>query len=155
MVELQRREEAGQMVSGAAGEGATFAVLTPEQRAARRAAAEAGKPIDSNNDSCCLCGLGGSLLCCDGCPAAYHLRCIGENSKSIPHGAPRRLHQLGRIYMAVWWQLRTAQQQCLFLLLLHVCKLNPLPCTGHLRKCVLHLCSSITKHAGGAHAYVP
>ena len=41
---------------------------------------------DGNTDLCVLCGLGGSLLCCDGCPAAYHMRCIGETAKSIPEG---------------------------------------------------------------------
>lgn len=41
---------------------------------------------DGNTDMCVLCGMGGSLLCCDGCPAAYHLRCINETSKSIPDG---------------------------------------------------------------------
>jgi PHD-finger len=41
---------------------------------------------DGNLDACCLCGLGGNLLCCDGCPAAYHMRCIGEGAKSIPDG---------------------------------------------------------------------
>ena len=33
-----------------------------------------------------LCTLGGSLLCCDGCPAAYHIRCLGEGPRSIPDG---------------------------------------------------------------------
>ena len=32
------------------------------------------------------CVQGGSLLCCDGCPASYHLRCIGEHAKSLPPG---------------------------------------------------------------------
>ncbi len=41
---------------------------------------------DGNLDACALCGLGGNLLCCDGCPAAYHMRCIGEGAKSIPDG---------------------------------------------------------------------
>ncbi len=41
---------------------------------------------DGNLDTCVLCGLGGNLLCCDGCPAAYHMRCIGEGAKSIPDG---------------------------------------------------------------------
>ncbi|KAL6760187.1 hypothetical protein V8C86DRAFT_1761503, partial [Haematococcus lacustris] len=41
---------------------------------------------DGNTDSCVLCTLGGSLLCCDACPAAYHLRCLGESAKSIPAG---------------------------------------------------------------------
>ena len=41
---------------------------------------------DSNLDNCVLCGLGGNLICCDGCPAAVHLRCIGETAKSLPDG---------------------------------------------------------------------
>lgn len=41
---------------------------------------------DGNTDNCCLCNQGGSLLCCDGCPASYHLRCIGEQAKSLPEG---------------------------------------------------------------------
>lgn len=55
-----------------------------------QAAAAAAAPVefeeDGNTDLCVLCGLGGSLLCCDGCPAAYHMRCIGESAKSIPPG---------------------------------------------------------------------
>ena len=43
-------------------------------------------PEDDNCDHCALCGMGGSLLCCDACPAAYHMRCIGETNKSIPEG---------------------------------------------------------------------
>ena len=41
---------------------------------------------DTNLDNCVLCGLGGALICCDGCPAAVHLRCVGETAKSIPEG---------------------------------------------------------------------
>ena len=41
---------------------------------------------DPNLDNCVLCGLGGNLICCDGCPAAVHLRCVGETAKSIPDG---------------------------------------------------------------------
>ncbi len=41
---------------------------------------------DGNADTCCLCNQGGSLLCCDHCPASYHMRCIGEQAKSLPEG---------------------------------------------------------------------
>ena len=32
---------------------------------------------DANNDECKVCEYGGNLVCCDGCPLAYHPRCIG------------------------------------------------------------------------------
>ena len=41
---------------------------------------------DGNLDMCVLCGIGGSLVCCDGCPGAFHMRCIGETAKSMPDG---------------------------------------------------------------------
>ncbi|GMG98484.1 hypothetical protein Nepgr_000324 [Nepenthes gracilis] len=41
---------------------------------------------DSNGDECRLCGMDGTLLCCDGCPSAYHSRCIGVNKMCIPEG---------------------------------------------------------------------
>jgi hypothetical protein len=42
---------------------------------------------DGNGDECRLCGMDGTLLCCDGCPSAYHLRCIGVSKVSIPDGS--------------------------------------------------------------------
>lgn len=42
---------------------------------------------DSNGDECRLCGMDGTLLCCDGCPASYHPRCIGVCKMLIPDGA--------------------------------------------------------------------
>ena len=44
------------------------------------------EPEVENNDCCMLCETGGNLLCCDACPAAYHMRCIGESAKSLPDG---------------------------------------------------------------------
>lgn len=41
---------------------------------------------DSNSDECRICGMDGTLLCCDGCPSAYHSRCIGVNKLLIPNG---------------------------------------------------------------------
>ncbi|KAK9665994.1 hypothetical protein RND81_14G151900 [Saponaria officinalis] len=41
---------------------------------------------DGNGDECRLCGMEGMLICCDGCPSAYHSRCIGVNKLSIPDG---------------------------------------------------------------------
>ncbi|XP_052197295.1 uncharacterized protein LOC127804460 isoform X3 [Diospyros lotus] len=41
---------------------------------------------DWNSDECCLCKMDGSLICCDGCPAAYHLRCVGVSSNLMPEG---------------------------------------------------------------------
>lgn len=41
---------------------------------------------DGNGDECRLCGMDGTLLCCDGCPSAYHSRCIGVSKVFIPEG---------------------------------------------------------------------
>ena len=35
------------------------------------------KPEDHNTDACCVCSGVGDLLCCDFCPRAFHLKCIG------------------------------------------------------------------------------
>ncbi|XP_016470375.2 DDT domain-containing protein PTM [Nicotiana tabacum] len=42
---------------------------------------------DGNGDECRLCGMDGTLLCCDGCPSSYHARCIGVCKMYIPEGA--------------------------------------------------------------------
>ena len=33
--------------------------------------------LDDNEDVCEDCGLGGEVLCCDGCPRVYHPHCAG------------------------------------------------------------------------------
>ncbi|KAH6837032.1 hypothetical protein C2S53_014275 [Perilla frutescens var. hirtella] len=35
---------------------------------------DAEEPADWNSDECCLCKMDGNLICCDGCPAAFHSR---------------------------------------------------------------------------------
>ncbi|KAF8403202.1 hypothetical protein HHK36_011301 [Tetracentron sinense] len=42
---------------------------------------------DGNGDECRLCGMDGTLLCCDGCPHVYHSRCIGLSKVLIPEGS--------------------------------------------------------------------
>ncbi|KAI5401195.1 hypothetical protein KIW84_065880 [Lathyrus oleraceus] len=41
---------------------------------------------DLNSDECCLCKMDGNLIRCDGCPAAYHSRCVGIASNNLPEG---------------------------------------------------------------------
>jgi hypothetical protein len=43
------------------------------------------KPIDSNLWYCLSCSDGGELLCCDGCPAAYHTTCLGNQVPPQPN----------------------------------------------------------------------
>ncbi|KAJ1264719.1 hypothetical protein BS78_08G022300 [Paspalum vaginatum] len=50
-------------------------------------AAVADVSQDGNSDDCRICGMDGTLVCCDGCPWAYHSRCIGQNKASLPQGA--------------------------------------------------------------------
>ncbi|CAN8256530.1 unnamed protein product [Cochlearia groenlandica] len=42
--------------------------------------------FDRNSDDCCFCKMDGNLLCCDGCPAAYHSKCVGIASHLLPEG---------------------------------------------------------------------
>ncbi|KAJ4843599.1 hypothetical protein Tsubulata_029025 [Turnera subulata] len=52
----------------------------------RGAERDADAPVDANGDECRLCGMDGTLLCCDGCPSSYHSRCIGVGKNYIPEG---------------------------------------------------------------------
>lgn len=45
-----------------------------------------GDTTDWNSDECCLCKMDGSLICCDGCPAAYHSKCVGVANDLLPEG---------------------------------------------------------------------
>lgn len=41
---------------------------------------------DGNLDECCLCTMDGNLICCDGCPAAFHSKCVGVVKDLLPEG---------------------------------------------------------------------
>lgn len=39
-----------------------------------------------HNETCTLCQEGGNVLCCDTCPAVYHLECMNPPLKKVPRG---------------------------------------------------------------------
>ncbi|RHY51929.1 hypothetical protein DYB30_010849 [Aphanomyces astaci] len=43
-----------------------------------------GETNDLNEDACHRCGTAGELICCDGCPAAFHLSCAGLHRLPAP-----------------------------------------------------------------------
>lgn len=47
---------------------------------------EVDETADWNSDECCLCKMDGNLICCDGCPAAFHSKCVGIASNLLPEG---------------------------------------------------------------------
>ncbi|KAJ0816436.1 putative transcription factor & chromatin remodeling DDT family [Helianthus annuus] len=63
--------------------------LSKDQEAVKTVSeANSGDDVDEdgNGDECRLCGMDGTLICCDGCPSSYHSRCIGMMKLSIPEG---------------------------------------------------------------------
>ncbi|XP_039101384.1 autoimmune regulator [Hyaena hyaena] len=42
-----------------------------------------------NDDECAVCRDGGELICCDGCPRAFHLACLSPPLRDIPSGTWR------------------------------------------------------------------
>ncbi|XP_071376907.1 autoimmune regulator [Centroberyx affinis] len=45
--------------------------------------------VHSNDDECAVCKDGGELICCDGCPRAFHLACLDPPLACIPSGSWR------------------------------------------------------------------
>ncbi|NWH54662.1 AIRE regulator, partial [Fregata magnificens] len=46
-------------------------------------------PHQENEDECAVCGDGGELICCDGCPRAFHLACLVPPLPRVPSGTWR------------------------------------------------------------------
>ncbi|NXT87933.1 AIRE regulator, partial [Anhinga rufa] len=46
-------------------------------------------PGQENEDECAACGDGGELICCDGCPRAFHLACLVPPLPCVPSGTWR------------------------------------------------------------------
>lgn len=44
------------------------------------------EPVDDNVAVCVLSSNGGDLVCCDGCPASYNYRCIGQSPRTVTDG---------------------------------------------------------------------
>ncbi|KAL1771405.1 autoimmune regulator isoform X2 [Sigmodon hispidus] len=42
--------------------------------------------VHQNEDECAVCHDGGELICCDGCPRAFHLTCLSPPLREIPSG---------------------------------------------------------------------
>ncbi|XP_060052968.1 autoimmune regulator [Erinaceus europaeus] len=47
------------------------------------------RPRQKNEDECAVCRDGGELICCDGCPRAFHLGCLAPPLRAIPSGTWR------------------------------------------------------------------
>ncbi|KAM9002846.1 autoimmune regulator [Sarcophilus harrisii] len=89
-------------------------VFRPQGRAELQLSQQSGGPAtpaqppelhlhQKNDDECAVCRDGGELICCDGCPRAFHLACLEPPLTEIPSGMWRcgccivgKVHQDGR-----------------------------------------------------------
>ncbi|XP_013360822.1 PREDICTED: autoimmune regulator isoform X2 [Chinchilla lanigera] len=61
-----------------------------QQAGVPTSAAPASEPqLHQNEDECAVCRDGGELICCDGCPRAFHLACLSPPLREIPSGTWR------------------------------------------------------------------
>ncbi|XP_054980388.1 autoimmune regulator [Sorex araneus] len=64
-------------------------------------------PLHQNEDECAVCQDGGELICCDGCPRAFHLACLSPPLLEIPSGTWRCAECLRR---GDSWEVPQAQE---------------------------------------------
>jgi len=79
----------------------------------RYAATEPSKILRTNTseDSCLACGGSGTVLCCDTCPAVYHLKCLIPPLKIVPRGiwsCPQCVNPLSEVDKILDCQMRPA-----------------------------------------------
>lgn len=77
-VEEQRDEESGDEEEDDDDE--------QESNAAENGSEAEGSSSDGNEDSCDACAKGGTLICCDSCPLAYHMECTRPPLRRLPRG---------------------------------------------------------------------
>nr|XP_015216559.1 PREDICTED: autoimmune regulator isoform X1 [Lepisosteus oculatus] len=71
--------------------------------------------VPRNDDECAVCKDGGELICCDGCPRAFHLSCLQPPLTTIPSGTWRCQACIGNklerdmMYSAAQPTLKTAE----------------------------------------------
>ncbi|XP_056322418.1 autoimmune regulator [Danio aesculapii] len=66
-----------------------------------------GMTVEHNDDECAMCKDGGELICCDGCPRAFHLTCLVPPLTSIPRGTWRcQLCQRNRVKDRTYTQMQ-------------------------------------------------
>ncbi|TMW60247.1 hypothetical protein Poli38472_000289 [Pythium oligandrum] len=71
------------------GESETSSIKTPPKKRAKKSADASADDTDEgwsdhNRWYCNICKDGGELLCCDRCPRAFHMVCLGMPDDSIP-----------------------------------------------------------------------
>ncbi|XP_077851678.1 autoimmune regulator isoform X5 [Macaca mulatta] len=72
-----------------AAPGGGEARLGQQSRAPAPPALPSDPQLHQNEDECAVCRDGGELICCDGCPRAFHLACLSPPLREIPSGTWR------------------------------------------------------------------